>query len=103
IRWGILGTGTIARKFAEGLQAAQGATLVAVGSRTQESADAFGALYGVPHRHPSYEALAADSDVDVIYVATPHPMHKDNSLLCINGGKHVLCEKPFTMNVAESQ
>ena len=102
IRWGILGAGRIANDFAHGLSVLQDAELVAVGSRTQANADAFGEKYNIPHRHASYEALAADAAVDAIYVATPHPMHKDNSLLCLQGGKAVLCEKPFTINAKEA-
>jgi predicted dehydrogenase len=100
-RWGILGAGRIANEFAKGLSVLPNAELVAVGSRTQQKADQFGDAHGVPHRHASYEALAQDPDVDVIYVATPHPMHRDNSLLCLQSGKAVLCEKPFTINAAE--
>jgi len=103
IRWGILGTGSIACKFAEGLQSASGAVLTAVGSRAQDTADKFGDKYGVPHRHGTYETLANDPDVDVIYVATPHPLHKDNSILCLESGKAVLCEKPFTINKKEAE
>lgn len=103
IRWGILGTGTIARKFATGLKAAPGAELAAVGSRSQATADEFGNTFGVPRRYASYEALASDPEVDVIYISTPHPMHKDNSLLCLEAGKAVLCEKPFTINAAEAE
>jgi predicted dehydrogenase len=103
VRWGILGPGRIARKFATGLQAAPGAELVAVGSRSQEHADLFGDEFGVPTRHASYEALAADPNVDVVYVATPHPRHMDATLLCLDHGKAVLCEKPFAMNVAQAE
>lgn len=103
IRWGILGPGAIARKFAEGLSVLPDAELVAVGSRSQASADKFGDEYNVPRRHASYAALANDPDVDIIYVATPHAMHKENSLLCLNAGKPVLCEKPFTINAAEAR
>lgn len=103
VRWGILTTGGIARTFAADLAHAPNATLVAVGSRTQESADAFGEEYDVPHRHGSYEALAADPDVEVIYVAPPHPMHHAATLLAIEGGKAVLCEKPFAMDLAQSR
>lgn len=102
IRWGILGTGNIANQFAKGLQAVPDAELVSVGSRSQESADAFGHRYHIPHRHASYEALAHDPDVDIIYVSTPHVYHKDNSLLCLEAGKAVLCEKPFTINAGET-
>jgi predicted dehydrogenase len=103
IRWGILSTGWIAHKFAEGLSVLPDAEIVAVGSRAQETADAFGDEFGVPHRHASYEALAEDPDVDVIYVGTPHPFHKEDSLLCLEAGKAVLCEKPFTINAAEAE
>lgn len=102
IRWGILSTGKIAAKFAEGLAVLPDAELVAVGSRTSAAAEAFGARYGISRRHGSYEALAADPDVDVIYIGTPHPLHKENSLLALQHGKAVLCEKPFTLNAAEA-
>jgi predicted dehydrogenase len=103
IRWGILGTGNIAKQFARGLPYAKGAQLTAVGSRAQSTADAFGGEFDVPRRHASYEALAADPEVDAIYVSTPHPFHKDNSILCLEAGKAVLCEKPFTINARETE
>ena len=102
-KWGILGCGNIAKKFATGLQALDDAQLVAAGSRTIENANAFADQFSVPNRHGSYEELAADPDVDAVYVATPHPMHKDNSILCLEHGKAVLCEKPFTVNEAEAR
>ncbi len=102
IRWGILSTGNIARQFARGLQAVEDAELVAVGSRNQASADAFGDEFGVPNRYDSYEALAR-SDIDAVYIGTPHPYHKENALLCLEAGKAVLCEKPFAMNAAEAR
>ncbi len=103
VRWGILAMGAIAKKFAEGLRDARGAELVAVGSRSQEKADAFGKQFNVPRCHGSYEALAADADVDAIYVATPHPQHKSAAALCLEGGKAVLVEKPFTVNAREAR
>ena len=103
IRWGILGTGYIANQFAEGLSSLDDVQLVAVGSRKQTSAETFGEKWRVPHRHDSYEALANDPDVDVIYVSTPHPFHHENTLLCLNSGKHVLVEKPFAMNARQTQ
>ena len=103
INWGILGTGNIAHKFAQGLAVLPDAHLVAVGSRRQATADAFGDEFDVPHRHASYEALAADPDVDVVYVSTPHSLHRDNSVLCLERGKHVLCEKPFAINAAQTR
>jgi predicted dehydrogenase len=101
IRWGILGTGRIAGEFAEGLSSVSDARLVAVGSRTAASAARFAETWGAEQVCGSYEALAA-ADIDVIYVATPHPMHYENTLLCLRAGKHVLCEKPFTMNAREA-
>ena len=103
IRWGIMSTGGIAEKFANGLSVLPDAKLVAVGSRTQASADDFGDRFGVPNRHGSYEALANDPEVDVIYIGTPHPFHHANALLCLEAGKHVLLEKPFAMNLAETK
>ena len=103
IRWGILGTGRIAGDFATGLAALEDAELVAVGSRTQESADRFAERFDIPHRHPTYDALAADPDVDIIYIATPHTLHKENTITCLRAGKGVLCEKPFAINSAEAQ
>lgn len=103
IRWGIIGTGNIATKFATGLSVLPDAELVAVGSRNSETAAAFGAQFDVPHPHASYMDLAADPDVDVVYIATPHTYHRDNTLLCLNAGKAVLCEKPFAINARETK
>ncbi len=102
LRWGILGTGSIARKFAKGLAALPEAALVAVGSRGQASAESFGAEFGIRQRHGSYEDLANDAEVEAIYVATPHPLHYPNTRLCLEAGKHVLCEKPFTINASQA-
>jgi predicted dehydrogenase len=102
IRWGILGRGGIANSFAQGLAVLDDAELFAVGSRTAEAAEAFGDQYGVPHRYGSYAALVQDPDVDVIYVATPHPFHHEHSLLAMRAGKAVLCEKPLTINAREA-
>ena len=100
MNWGILATGTIANKFATTVNAmaAEGERLAAVGSRRAESAKAFAAQYNIPHWHASYEALAADPAVDAIYIATPNALHYENCKLCLEHGKHVLCEKPFTIN-----
>ena len=103
VRWGILGTGKIARAMANGLRDAPGAQLVAVASRSSAGAQAFGAEFGIEHCHGSYQALADDPGVDVIYIATPHTLHAENALLCLAAGKHVVCEKPFTMNAREAQ
>ncbi|OQA19429.1 MAG: 1,5-anhydro-D-fructose reductase [Chloroflexi bacterium ADurb.Bin360] len=101
--WGILGTGAIAQQFARGLRDLPDAQLVAVGSRTAESAERFGRAFDVSHCHADYRALAEDPDVDVIYIGTPHPFHAENTLLCLRAGKAVLCEKPFALNAAEAR
>ncbi|MDQ7037132.1 MAG: Gfo/Idh/MocA family oxidoreductase [Anaerolineae bacterium] len=103
IRWGIIGTGNIAHQFARGLQSVSDAELVAVGSRSQASADKFGDEFNVPNRHATYEALASDSSVDAVYVATLHNFHKENALLCLQNHKGVLLEKPFTVNAQEAE
>jgi predicted dehydrogenase len=102
IGWGILGTGWIATEFATDL-VANGITIAAVGSRAQDTADAFAAEYGIPNAHASYEDLVADPTVDAIYVSTPHPFHAENAILALNAGKHVLMEKPFTLNAPEAR
>ncbi len=100
-RWGILGTGLIAAEFAKAMRHVRDAELVSVGSRTQSSASDFANAHGIAHAHPSYEALAQDPKVDVVYIATPHTQHFENTLLCLQAGKHVLCEKPFALNSAQ--
>ena len=102
IRWGILGSGSIAKKFATGLQVLPDAQIAAVGSRAQATADAFADEFNIPRRHASYEALAADPDIDAIYISTPHTFHSENSILCLDAGKAVLCEKPFALNAAQA-
>jgi predicted dehydrogenase len=102
LRWGILGTGLIAGTFAADLVHTDTGEVVAVGSRGQARADEFGDRHAIARRHASYEALVADPDVDVIYVATPHSFHHENAMLALEAGKHVLVEKAFTMNAAEA-
>ena len=102
-RWGILGTGAIARQFVEGLGSLSEAEVLAVGSRSEASAAEFAEEREIPRRYASYEDLTADPDVDIVYVATPHPCHAANAELCLNAGKAVLCEKPFTVNAAEAE
>lgn len=101
IKWGILGTGWIARKFAEALAVADNCVLVAVGSRTKKSAEEFATTYHINKVYGSYEELVKDTEVDVVYVATPHNLHLENTLLALNNGKHVLCEKPIGVNLNE--
>lgn len=103
IRWGIIATGGIAGQFATGLKSLPGAQLLAVGSRSRENADKFAQKHGIPRAYASYEELTGDPDVDVVYIATPHTFHKENSLLCLKKGKAVLCEKPFTINAREAR
>jgi predicted dehydrogenase len=99
IRWGILGAGRIARKFASDLKLVDDAELVAIGSRGKQSADEFNNEFGVKYCHYSYLELVRNPEVDVIYIATPHNLHYENTLLCLEHGKAVLCEKPFAMNI----
>jgi predicted dehydrogenase len=102
VRWGILGTGGIAHSFVTDLALTASGIPAAVGSRSQASADRFADAHDIAVRYVSYEALVADPDIDVIYVATPHPMHRDNALLALAAGKPVLVEKPFAMNAGEA-
>ena len=101
-RWGIVGTGGIATKFATDLRLLPDAEVVAVGSRSQVTADAFADRFELTGRHPSYDALVEDPDVDAVYVSTPHPGHFAAASLAIQAGKAVLCEKPFTLNATEA-
>jgi len=103
VRWGIIGTGNIAKRFAEDLTAMPEARLVAVGSRSAATAESFGARWGAPRRYASYAALAQDPEVEAVYVAVPHPFHAENCLLYLEAGKAVLCEKPFALNAAQAE
>ena len=102
LRWGILGTGGIANSFAKDLKAT-GHQVTAVGSRTSQAAEQFAAQHGISRAHASYEALVNDDQVDVVYVSTPHPFHLSNALLALEAGKHVLVEKPLTINASEAR
>lgn len=102
LRWGILGTGGIAALQTSDLND-NGFTVAAVGSRSQSSADEFASRWGIATAHGSYDALVNDDGVDAIYVSTPHPFHHENALQALNAGKHVLVEKPFAMNAAQTR
>ena len=102
-RWGILGLGNIARKFAADLAHVPGAVLHAVASRSPDKARAFAAEFGAAHAVGSYEALPAVPGLDVVYIATPHSEHHAHALLCLRAGIAVLCEKPFTVNAGQAQ
>ena len=101
-RWGILGTGGIAQAFAKDLTYLGDHVVAAVGSRTMSSAERFAAEFPAAQPYGSYEELVS-SDVDAIYIATPHPMHADNALLAMKAGKPVLVEKAFTINAREAK
>ncbi|WMI70111.1 Gfo/Idh/MocA family protein [Mangrovimonas sp. YM274] len=101
IKWGIIGLGKIANKFAQDLLTVDNCELVAVASRNQERSDAFAGTYGAQNAYGSYEQLAKDPNVDAVYIATPHSYHKEHSILCLSHQKAVLCEKPFAMNSQE--
>src|SRR5215475_247224 len=103
IRWGILATGGIAAYFTEDLLQLSDAEVLAVGSRAPETAEAFASRYGIPRAYGSYEELAADPEVDIVYVATPHSGHLAASRLCLEAGRAVLCEKPVTLNAADAR
>lgn len=104
VRWGIMGTGRIASDFTRALSTVDGSRVVAVGSRTAATAEAFidrhGGLGGGVRAHGSYEALAEDAGVDIVYIATPSGAHVDHSLLCLRRGRAVLCEKPLAQDAA---
>ena len=104
LQWGILATGNIAHAFAQGLTHSTTGKLVAVGSRSADSAAAFGRGYGLPADacHGSYEALLADPAVQAVYISNPHPGHAEWAIRCAEAGKHILCEKPLAMNHAEA-
>lgn len=101
IKWGIIGPGKIANKFAVALTLAGGASLEAVASRDGSKAREFAEKYGARRSYDNYESLAADPDIDAIYVATPHGFHLEHTLLCLQHGKPVLCEKPMALYAAQ--
>ena len=103
IRWGILGTGRVAGRFAQALRELDDARLLAAGSRRLATAEAFARHHGVERAYGSYAQLAADPDLDIVYVASPHALHREHSLLCLEAGRAVLCEKPFALNATEAR
>jgi predicted dehydrogenase len=103
VRWGILATGKIATAFAKDLALLPECEIAAVGARRQESADAFAATHGAARAYGDYRSLVEDPDVDVVYVATPHALHREHVELAFEAGKPVLCEKAFTLNAADAE
>lgn len=101
IKWGIIGLGNIARKFADDLQKIPNAELFAVASRSKVRSEQFAAEYKAQKAYDSYAELAEDNNIDAVYIATPHSFHKDHSILCMLHNKAVLCEKPLAMNYLE--
>jgi predicted dehydrogenase len=100
LRWGILGPGWIAHRFVEALQLHTSQQVVAVASRSEERSSAFAAQWSLPRAYGSYDALFVDPDVDIIYIATTHPSHRDNAIAALDAGKHVLVEKPLAVDAA---
>lgn len=103
IRWGILGAGRIAQKFASDLKLVEDAEVFAIASRGQSNAAIFADLYPAALQYDNYEDLVQNPEVDIIYIATPHGLHYEHTLLCIQHGKAVLCEKAFALNVRQAR
>ena len=102
IRWGIMGSGRIASDMTRVLTQLPNTEVVAAGSRSAETAELFAGRFGIPKAHGSYAALAADADCDVVYVATPSMRHVQDSIMCLEGGRAVLCEKAMAPSAAEA-
>ncbi|MEN8240915.1 MAG: Gfo/Idh/MocA family oxidoreductase [Chloroflexota bacterium] len=103
IRWGVLGPGKISIRFGEGLSHVEDAVLQAVGSRSLTRGNQFAKKFQVANVYSSYQDLVDDPEVVVIYIATPHRFHFEQAKMCLEAGKHVLVEKPFTVNAAEAE
>ena len=95
VKWGIVGTGNIATQFAQGLQQVEHAQIAAVASRSMDSATAFAQKFDIPKRYGSYEDMAKDRELEIIYIGTPHPQHYENVMLFLEAGHAVVCEKPL--------
>jgi predicted dehydrogenase len=103
VRWGLVSTGRITHQFVQDFAFVPNGEVVAVASRTQETADAFAAQYGIPRAYAGYERLLDDPDVDAVYIASPHSLHFRDTAAAIQARKHVLCEKPFTVSAREAR
>jgi predicted dehydrogenase len=101
VRWGLLGTGDITNKVVRGARRSNRLTFIAVGSRTQDRAEAYAAAHDVPRAHGSYEALLADPDVEAVYISLPNSLHHEWTMHALRAGKHVLCEKPYSTRVED--
>ena len=102
-RWGVVGPGGIAERFANAMSSVDDGEIVVVASRSIDRANAYGDRHGVPHRHVGADALVADDDVDAVYVATPHSHHEIDTLTALQSGKHVLCEKAFALDAKQAR
>ncbi len=102
IGWGILGPGRIAHQFCDCLEELSDAYVAAVGSCSLERSREFTEVYG-GKPYGSYQEMLADPDVDIVYVATPHPMHEEHVIMAANAGKAILCEKPFAVNRQQAE
>ena len=100
-KWGIVGTGNISGQFADGLQHVEGAEIYAVASRSSDTARAFADRYSIAKAYGSYEEMAKDDDIDIVYIGTPHTAHLENAIMFMEAGRAVLCDKPLGVSVAE--
>ncbi|MEU3767087.1 Gfo/Idh/MocA family oxidoreductase [Amycolatopsis keratiniphila] len=103
LRWGLLAAGTIAAEFAAGVEESKHGVLEAVAARSGDRAAEFASRFEIPKCYGAYEDLLADPDVDAVYISTPHPLHGEWAIRAAEAGKHILCEKPLTMSVAEAE
>lgn len=103
LKIGILGAGSIASTMAHTLSRMEGAECVAIASRTPDKAREFAHAHGIARSYGSYESMMNDPDIELVYIATPHSQHAENAELCLSHGKHVLCEKAFTVNATEAE
>jgi predicted dehydrogenase len=101
-RWGVAGPGAIAIRFADAMTLVDDGEIVAVASRSVERADSYADRFAIPTRYGDYAGLAEDPDVDIVYVATPQSRHEADTLLYVEAGKHVLCEKPFALSARQA-
>lgn len=103
LKWGILSTGRIARTFARDLRESCTGELIAIGSRTQEAAEQFGEEFGVKYRYPTYTGVLENPEVEVVYICPINPLHAEWAIEAAEAKKHILLEKPFTVNVREAE
>ena len=101
VKWGIVGTGNISTQFAQGLLLVDHAQIAAVASRSIDNAKAFAQKFSIPRYYGSYEDMAGDSDLDIVYIGTPHPNHMEIVLLFLDAGRAVVCEKPLGVNASQ--